>query len=139
MSESQNAFELTLTQRTELSARVESASNIASASKETAVNLLGDESAYTITSMRATIVRSILEHELADIERITTQPDDYPFEGYTPEDGLPPANEPIVGVAARLPVGTLSIKGSRRANDQQSSVVSTPAEAQAAREAFQNE
>lgn len=47
--------------------------------------------------------------------------------------------ERVVGVAARLPIGTLTIKGSSRTSDSHAQVVNTPSQVAEAREAFADE
>lgn len=134
MTESDSSFPMD--ERVSLAERVESASQIETVGKETAISVPGDSDTFDVSSYKATVVRSLLRHDLGDVNWVVTEPsaDGHTFQRY--DDELPPAGETVVGVSVTLPVGTLSIKGTSRANDHHSSIVSTPSEVEQAREAF---
>lgn len=125
-------LDLTMEQRRELSDRVESSTLISSEEKETVVKLLGGADHYTVMSYRASVVRKLLEHELGDVMFVTTEDDGFRHH----EDNVPDDGTPVVGVQVRLPVGTLSIRGTARSNDYHSLIVSTPEQVEEVREAF---
>jgi hypothetical protein len=78
-----------------------------------------------------------LKHEFAAVDWVYEDPD----ESHGGRVEFPPEMNPsalvkIEGISASLPIGALSIKGSPRAEDIQSKIVSTPEDARAVAEAF---
>jgi hypothetical protein len=106
--------------------------------RETGVDYIDSEDRYSLFSYAPSIVRSILRHDLAAINWVYVDPPrgrKYREENLG-EIPLSKDNLKIEGVSASLPVGTLSIKGSARSTNASSGIVSTPAQAEKAAEAF---
>jgi len=102
----------------------------------TTINIYGTDKYYSIESERPTIVRSILAHEYAAIDRVCgVSNDDYDCFGVDDADHL----DTVYSVSARMPVGTLTIKGTSRSGHTQSSIINTPSDVEGLREAFDNE
>lgn len=124
-------------EREALADRATSASNMETVSKETALSLPGGSDEYDISSYKATVVRSLLRHALADVNWVVAEENGV-FTRYDSGE-LPSADASIVGVCVSLPVGTFSIKGTSRSNNHHSSIVSTPEQVANAREAFNDD
>jgi len=115
--------------------------------RETSMNWLSSEDYFIISSSQRGLVSGLLRHNGADIISLTQYDDEMSRavgsgRGRTIEvdsseeidDGLP-----VVSCSSMLPAGYVSIKGSERNNTTPSSLISTPEQAQAAREAFSDE
>lgn len=105
--------------------------------RETCVRFSADErTTYYVQSFQRAIVSDTLKHSKAQIERVHL----LSGERLSRVDSVAAAAsrdyDRVVGVEATLPLGTLSIKGTERADSKPSTVVSTPADVEQVREAF---
>lgn len=106
--------------------------------QETAFMFFGDSDRFKLTTYRPTIVRSVLEHALAEIEWVyVSSRSERRWREENPTellDGEGPFA--IEGVCATLPIGTLTVKGSERTSNRQSKIVTTPGEIEGLDEKF---
>lgn len=114
----------------------ESDSDLNAAEKETNINILGDEKHYTISSSKRTVVKALLANDSFTLTSVTTKNDETMQKHESLETVDVEAGDRIVGVVGRMPVGSLTIKGVPRKQNNQSSIVSTTESVRAAREAF---
>lgn len=105
--------------------------------RETAIRFSADsDRRYVIQSFQRAVVSNILQHSMAKIQNATLLVDGKTVRESDPEEALDCDYDRVVGVEATLPLGTLTIKGSKRSSDTPGSIVSTPKQAQQARDAF---
>lgn len=107
-----------------LTSKVDRDPALSGSEKETTITMYGDDKRFTIYSAKPTIVKSLLKHDFFEMEwtRVlsdgrTTEVDDI--------DALDDIEGNIVAIEGTLPVGTLTVKSKPRANNHQSSIVST--------------
>jgi len=122
--------QLTMAERHDLAERVEA--ELSKRERETGLDFFQTDDRFTITTYSPSIARSLLKHGEATIEWVYVTD-----EGRvkTPQD-LTDRAVTIEGVQVTLPVGTLTIKGTVRASNADSGIVSTPDEADGIRERF---
>jgi len=118
-------------QRLDLIDCVESTSHTTGEAAETATHMAGTDEQMTVTSYKNTVVRSLLEHDHADISWLVCESNDGGHKRFeSVEDVWDTFDEPtVLGITVAMPVGCLSIKGTPRTNDHHSSVVSVPSDA----------
>jgi hypothetical protein len=116
----------------------ESDSELNAAEKETTVTLLGDEKEFTIGSQKRTVVKGLLGNESFRPTSVTVKNGESIRNLDSLDDVDVEGGDRIVGVVGRMPVGSWTIKGSPRKNNNQSSIVSTTESVRAAREAFKD-
>jgi hypothetical protein len=109
---------------------VQSHSRMSKMEKETSIHFCGDEEEASITSYKATIVKSLLEHDYAEVYRVVVETEEVSHKAVEVEDDDwdVVVDETIVGCHARLPIGCLTVKGSPRSNNYQSSIITTETE-----------
>lgn len=119
-----------MTEPATLVENVQSHSRMSKMEKETSIHFTGDADEATITTYKATIVKSLLKHDYAEVYRVVVERQEQPHRIVdVEEDGWDVvADETIVGCHARLPIGCLTVKGSPRSNNYQSSIVTTASE-----------
>ena len=128
-------------QRLELIEHVERPRRLSPAECESTIRFAKDEDTYLFETFERTIVETLLEHALGDVVRVYTQYRDETFDDYhgvIPSEELD-GDEYVIGVAVRLPVGTLTVKGSSRSKNNHSSIVNTPSDVEQERETFAND
>jgi hypothetical protein len=108
---------------------------------ETVVRFAKDEDTFLIEASEKTLVKSILGHCMACITRLTVQDENETFSSYRdPQEVLPlEDSERVVNISARLPIGTLTVKGSSRNSDSHAQIINTPSDVAKIREAYDNE
>ena len=104
--------------------------------RETGLDFFDSDERFTITSYSPTIVRSLLKHNEARINWIYATGSAEPTGRVTNPSFLLDTDAVVEGVQATLPKGTLKIKGTVRRRNADNAIVSTPEDAQDAREAF---
>ncbi|MDS0297104.1 hypothetical protein [Halogeometricum luteum] len=105
--------------------------------RETSIHFFGDSDTFEITTYSTAIVRQILKHSLAEIEWVYLVDRDGSGKGRASVGQADDSRGTgVEGVCASLPLGALSVKGTRRASDRPSGVVCTPEESEAARRRF---
>ncbi len=92
--------------------------------KETTVTMLGDEKQFTIHSAKPTIIKSLLEHNHFEMDWARVL-DDEDKERVHERERLHEINGVVVAITGKMPIGTLTVKYKPRANDHQSSIIST--------------
>lgn len=109
---------------TELTERVAPHPRLSGSEKETAITMYGDGKEFTIFSAKRTIVRSLLEHDHFETKwaSVADGDDVVRIEG---QEAVEESEGDIVAIEGTLPVGTLTVKSKPRANNHQSSIVST--------------
>lgn len=102
--------------------KVESDSELSGDEKETTITMYGTDKEATVTSSKPTIVRSLLEHDHADIEWVAGE-DDGSYSKVAPDD----TDElgAIYTISATLPIGCLTVKPAPRTRNNQSGIVNT--------------
>ncbi|MFC7044646.1 hypothetical protein ACFQH6_03745 [Halobacteriaceae archaeon GCM10025711] len=108
--------------------------------RETTIQFFGDAHTFEIITYSETIARKILEHDCAEIQWVYAEVGGNRRKRIADLSSIRPAEDTarIEGVAASLPLGALTIKGSPRNRDRQSAIVTTPTESKQAAEAFNN-
>lgn len=93
--------------------------------KETGVNLLGDEKEIRVSSLRRTIIKSLMEHEHFTPDWYSILMDDKSVISVNPGEPIEGDAEPvgICGIGGRLPIGTLTIKSKPRKADSHSNII----------------
>lgn len=116
--------EADLTEEIDLTEKVDRDPELSGSEKETTITMLGDEKQFTIFSAKPTIVKSLLEHNHFELEwaRVLTSNGQ---KRITDREGLYEVNGDIVAVSGKMPIGTLTVKYKPRANNHQSSIIST--------------
>lgn len=92
--------------------------------KETTITMYGDQKYFDIYSAKPTIIKSLLDHDHFELDKLRIMDGDpngriKSYEKARESDG------DIVAIWGQLPVGTLTIKSKPRANNHQSSIIST--------------
>jgi len=80
--------EAEMEKRRQMEERVRPHSTYESFEKETGINFMGDELAFTLSSYKPTIVRSVLKHEYAVIQWIIRQSEYHEMERLDADDHL---------------------------------------------------
>jgi hypothetical protein len=126
--------------RQQLADEVKRARRLTPAEAETIVRFAKDEDTYLIEASEKTLVKSILGHNMACITRLTVQDENETFSSYRdPQEVLPlEDSERVVSISARMPIGTLTVKGSSRNSDSHAQIANTPSDVADIREAFDN-
>jgi len=104
--------------------------------RETGLDFFDSDDRFTITSYSPAIVRSLLRHNEARINWIYASGSAEPTGRVTNPSLLLDTDAAVEGVQATLPKGTLKVKGTVRRRNADGGIVSTPEDAQDAREAF---
>jgi len=86
--------------------------------------MYGDDKRFTIYSAKPTIVKSLLRHDFFEMEWARILSDKKTFD-IDDQDELESTDGSIVAIEGTLPIGTLTVKSKPRANNHQSSIVST--------------
>lgn len=107
-----------------LTERVDRDPDLSGSEKETTISMYGDDKRFTIYSAKPTIVKSLLKHDFFEMEWARVMADGNSTEVDTIEE-LESEEGNIVSIEGTLPVGTLTVKSKPRANNHQSSIVST--------------
>ncbi|WP_136689981.1 hypothetical protein [Halorhabdus amylolytica] len=136
MSERYKASDDELRTRRQLTNRV--GNELSRNEQETGIQFFGDADRFQITTYRPTMVRSLLRHAYAEIERLYLGvPEGQNKRVENPSEVLTSEARPEVeGVRATLPLGTLTVKGKPRTKDQHSGIITTPEEIEGLSEAF---
>lgn len=92
------------------------------AEKETTIRWARDEDTAIVHTDEKGVGRRVIRHDHSTIESVNVLLPDGTRDTLEPE--AVGANNEVVGVRVRLPVGAVSIKGTPRANDQHAAVVS---------------
>lgn len=109
---------------THLTEKVERDPTLSGSEKETTISMYGDDKRFTVYSAKPTIVKSLLEHDFFEMNWARVLHDGEST--YVDEaSGLEDVEGDIVAIEGTLPVGTLTVKSKPRANNHQSSIVST--------------
>lgn len=108
----------------ELPDRVESDPMLNGHEKETTITMCGMDKEFCIFSAKATVVKSLLDHDYFSLEWAEV------IEGSTryyveTRSELESSNGSIVGVEGKMPVGALTVKSKPRTNNHQSSIVNS--------------
>jgi hypothetical protein len=124
--------------RLELLNHVDRARRLSPAEAETVIRFARDEESYIIDTAEKGLVEDILEHSLGRVTRVDVQDESEQFEDYHDVLDVPELDDSefVCGVQARLPLGTLTVKGSSRSKNHHSSIINTPDDVESAREAF---
>lgn len=110
---------------TELTEKVNRDPELSGAEKETSIAMLGDEKWFTIYSAKPTIIKSLLEHNHFEMKWALILDEDESHDRIRERKKLHDLNGDIVAIKGEMPVGTLTIKYKPRANNHQSSIIST--------------
>lgn len=107
-----------------LTEKVDRDPTLSGSEKETTISMYGDDKEFTIYSAKPTIVKSLLKHDYFDMKwaRVLSDGKSTHVESENELDGV---EGKIVAIEGTLPVGTLTVKSKPRANNHQSSIVST--------------
>jgi|AKVG01.1.fsa_nt_gi hypothetical protein len=126
--------------RQQLADEVKRARRLTPTEAETVIRFAKDEDTYLINASEKTLVKSILGHSMACMTRLTVQDENETFSSYRdPEEVLPlEDSERVVSISARMPIGTLTVKGSSRNSDSHAQIINTPSDVADIREAFDN-
>ena len=116
-----------MTEQADLVGNVASHTSLSSAEKETGIHFAGDESAFTVTTYKPTIVKSLLEHDHAEVYRYIVSTESGGHRSVSAHEVQPSdlTDETIVGCHATMPIGTLSIKSVPRTENYQSQIVTS--------------
>lgn len=107
-----------------LAEKVDRDPELSGSEKETTISMYGDSKRFEIYSAKPTIVKSLLKHDYFDMEWARVlEGDESSY--YENRKDLEAVDGDIVAVRGSLPVGTLTVKSKPRANNHQSSIVST--------------
>lgn len=110
--------------KSELTERVGPHPNLSGAEKETTISMYGDSKEFTIFSAKPTIVKSLLKHDHFEMDwAIVSKSGNN--ERVEDLETLEESDGQIVSIEGKLPIGTLTVKSKPRANNHQSSIVST--------------
>lgn len=109
----------------DLTEKVDRDPALSGAEKETTIAMCGDEKHFTVSSAKPTIVKSLLEHDHFELRWARVLEDPETQRRVEERDALAEVDGDIVAVTGEMPVGTLTIKYKPRANNHQSSIVST--------------
>lgn len=109
---------------TEFNERVSPHPRLTGSEKETAVTMYGDSERFTIYSAKPTIVKSLLKHDYFEMTWAQLA-DDETLTEVERREQLRETDRDIVAIEGSLPVGTLTVKSKPRANNHQSSIIST--------------
>jgi hypothetical protein len=106
--------------------------------RESSMSWFGDSDRFRITTYVPTMVRSLLQHDLARVEWLYVRdPDERGRRVSNPSEfSLSEDPENVEGICATLPLGVLSVKGSPRNRDAHAGIVTTPSDAERVAEAF---
>lgn len=109
---------------TTLAQKVDRDPELTGSEKETTITMYGDDKRFTIYSAKPTIVKSLLKHDYFEMEwaRVLKNGASNNYESVAE---LEETDGKIVAIKGTFPVGTLTIKSKPRANNHQSSIVST--------------
>jgi hypothetical protein len=112
---------------------VESDNELSATEKGFTINGLGNEKFITLFTDKPTMVKSVLEHDLAVIESVSGMKS-----GSYETGGVDDLGEfdTVYGLRARLPLGVLTVKGSSRSSHTHSGVINTPSEVEAVADMF---
>jgi hypothetical protein len=86
--------------------------------------MLGDEKQFAIHSAKPTIIKSLLEHDHFEMDWARVL-DGEEKERVHERERLHETDGDIVAITGKMPIGTLTIKYKPRANNHQSSIIST--------------
>lgn len=104
--------------------RVEPDSGLSGSEKETTITMYGDAKTATVYSAKPTIVRSLLQHDHFDVVEISGLDDEDNRLYADTEQSARKRLQVIHSIRGEIPVGCLTVKSTRRANDHQSHIVS---------------
>jgi hypothetical protein len=109
---------------TNLAERVDRDPRLTADEKETSITMYGSDKKFTIFSAKPTIVKSLLDHDHFDIISARLLKEGTKS-NVSNRDELKTTEGKIVAVKGKMPVGVLTIKSVTRANNHQSSIVSS--------------
>lgn len=109
---------------TELTKKVDRDPTLSGSEKETTISMYGDDKRFTIYSAKPTIVKSLLKHDFFEMDWARVLTGEKPTH-VEERSELETIDGHIVAIEGRLPIGTLTVKSKPRANNHQSSIVST--------------
>lgn len=104
--------------------RVDRDPTLSGSEKETVISMYGDDKRFSIYSAKPTIVKSLLKHDFFEMDWARMIKNEKSIEVKN-MDELESGEGNIVAIEGTLPIGTLTIKSKPRANNHQSSIVST--------------
>jgi|APHM01.1.fsa_nt_gi hypothetical protein len=102
--------------------RVESDDKLTGDEKETTITMCGTDKQFNIFSAKATVVRSLLQHDNFDTTWVSGLSND----DYVRVESRQEASElldVVYGIKGKMPVGCLSVKSKPRTKNRQSDVV----------------
>ena len=109
---------------TDLVEKVDRDPDLSGAEKETTLTMMGDKKKFEIYSAKPTIVKSLLKHNHFEMMWARVM-DESGHERISNRSKLEDTNGDIVAINGKMPIGTLTIKYKPRANNHQSSIIST--------------
>lgn len=109
---------------TTLTEKVDRDPTLSASEKETTISMYGDDKRFTIYSAKPTIVKSLLKHDFFEMDwaRVLNGERTTDVEVMSELENI---DGHIVAIEGTLPIGTLTVKSKPRANNHQSSIVST--------------
>lgn len=109
---------------TNLVEKVDRDPDLSGAEKETTLTMMGDEKKFEIYSAKPTVVKSLLQHNHFEMIWARVM-DESEHKRISDREKLADIDGDIVAINGKMPVGTLTIKYKPRANNHQSSIIST--------------
>lgn len=92
--------------------------------KETTITMYGLDKTFSIFSAKPTIIKSLLKHDHFELEWARMIGDDGATR-VTEREALKETDGDIVALEGQMPIGVLTVKSKPRANNHQSSIVSS--------------
>lgn len=108
----------------ELVERVDRDPQLSGDEKETTITMYGRDKWFSVFSAKPTVVKSLLKHDHFELERARLVTEDG-IERVGTRAELRSCEGDIVAVEGEMPVGVLTVKSKPRANNHQSSIVSS--------------
>lgn len=109
---------------TKLDERVNRDPRLTADEKETSISMYGGDKKFTIFSAKPTIVKSLLDHDHFDLISARLL-NDGTKSNVSSREEIKSEEGDIVSVKGTMPVGVSTIKSVTRANNHQSSIVSS--------------